>query len=200
MVDDAHKVICVHIPRTEGHTAAHAFGVYNKVNTTKAIGRHALPAQYVKVFPEKWNEYYKFTIIRNPFDRFVSIFSNGRRKQLESININNDRQFDEIRKIFNKVVIEELPKLIKKGPARPQVTWLRKNKREFFNFNKIIRQENYYNEVIEMLRELNVEPYIKIEPLYISNRRHYSEYYNSEAKKIMYTLYKEDFDLLEYSW
>jgi hypothetical protein len=200
MISDEAKVIFVHIPRTGGHTATHVFGIYGRGHPKTVGGMHASPSKYIEVYPNKWNSYYKFTIVRNPFDRFVSIFSNGRRSELENIDINDDKQFSKIRDIFNTIVVHELPEIAKKKPSCPQMHWLRENNKKVYPYDKIIRFENYYDDMMEVLHELNYEPQIKIEPLYVSNRRNYKEYYNDKAKQVLLDVYREDFEYLGYSW
>ena len=62
------KTIFVHIPKTAGTSIAIA--LYNDSKPA-----HELLREYQAYDPNRYNEYFKFTFVRNPYDRFVSGFS-----------------------------------------------------------------------------------------------------------------------------
>tara|TARA_A100000164_G_scaffold339938_1_gene335377 strand:- start:228 stop:815 length:588 start_codon:yes stop_codon:yes gene_type:complete len=72
MISDKHKIIFIHIPRTSGTSIESAF----KFNMDKVGGKH-LKASEIKrnIGNDKWNNYFKFSIVRNPWERFVSMYS-----------------------------------------------------------------------------------------------------------------------------
>lgn len=65
---NAHCAIFIHIPKTAGSSVSHSlFG--------KARGNpHASYDIYEIVNPRKFREYFKFTFVRNPWDRLVSTY------------------------------------------------------------------------------------------------------------------------------
>jgi hypothetical protein len=66
------KLIFIHINRTGGVSIESAFG-QPKMD-------HSLPHDIIKKIGwKKWNEYFKFAIIRNPWDRMVSVYCNRKR-------------------------------------------------------------------------------------------------------------------------
>mgnify|MGYP000120832101 CR=1 FL=1 len=64
------KTIFVHNPRAGGSSLERYLGL--KYAFGKSIGGHATIKDFEKKFP--LSEYYKFVIIRNPWDRFVSSY------------------------------------------------------------------------------------------------------------------------------
>lgn len=65
MIIHEHKLIFIHIPKCAGRSIADAFGLPFD---------HYTAAYYHQQHTELWNEYRKFTIVRNPLDRFVSMY------------------------------------------------------------------------------------------------------------------------------
>ena len=69
MVLDDKKLIFIHPPRCSGTSIEASFKWFNEEN------KH-WSAQRIKrsISDDKWNSYFKFSIVRNPFDRAVSIY------------------------------------------------------------------------------------------------------------------------------
>lgn len=65
MISHEHKIIFIHIPKCGGRSIAEAFDIPFD---------HFTAAYYRNNFPEEWNSYTKFTVVRNPFERYVSIY------------------------------------------------------------------------------------------------------------------------------
>lgn len=69
MIDHERKCIFLHIGRTGGTSIDHAFC------GAPAEAKHWKPIDIIKLIGiEKWNEYFKFSFIRNPWDRMVSMY------------------------------------------------------------------------------------------------------------------------------
>lgn len=73
MIDHDTKCIFVHIPKTGGTSIEEAFGYsYSDLMYEK----HLTPEEYVSEFGQDiWDSYFKFTFVRNPWDRMVSWLS-----------------------------------------------------------------------------------------------------------------------------
>ena len=64
---DEYKCIFVHVPRTGG--VAIAKSLFGNLG-----GSHISISLYRKVFSDVFDGYYKFTFVRNPWDRLVSAY------------------------------------------------------------------------------------------------------------------------------
>jgi len=85
MINHKHKFIFVHIPHTAGTSIEEAFGWYIP-NESKEItneefalikDRHLTGAQSKRKYKKYWDDYFVFTIIRNPFDYLVSSWASS---------------------------------------------------------------------------------------------------------------------------
>src|SRR5581483_8183320 len=75
MINHKHKFIFIHINRTGGTSWERSFNI-------KSGHDHDLAVQIKKNVSKKvWNTYYKFAIVRNPWDRYLSIYKNRRTNQ-----------------------------------------------------------------------------------------------------------------------
>ncbi len=67
MIDHKNKLIFIHIPKTAGTSLQEL--LFNK----KIFNAHRKSLKIIKKIG-RYNDYYKFAIVRNPFDRLVSIY------------------------------------------------------------------------------------------------------------------------------
>lgn len=66
------KVLFVHIPRTGGSSIENYFGFEGNSNIKKLdTAQHATLQEYLQGYPNA-ESYYKFSVVRNPWDRLVS--------------------------------------------------------------------------------------------------------------------------------
>lgn len=66
-VNDEHEQIFVHVPRTGGTSIAEAL-------FQKSVGGHT-PLYAYRIFdPQRYDQYFKFAFVRNPYSRLVSAF------------------------------------------------------------------------------------------------------------------------------
>ena len=65
------KLIFIHIPKNAGTSIIKALGVEN-LCMDKTI------EQYKEHYGDYWNEYKKFTVVREPIDRFISAYKFAR--------------------------------------------------------------------------------------------------------------------------
>jgi len=73
MICHNHKFIFIHIPKTGGTSIQHALG--NENTSTVRHGHHGRLYEYLaKYGPEIIDDYFKFTVIRNPWDVEVSAY------------------------------------------------------------------------------------------------------------------------------
>jgi hypothetical protein len=191
IVSEKHKVIFVAIPKTATRS------IYNSLINNfdgKQLNDHQ------KIIPIKYQSYYSFTVIRNPYDRAVSIWwstckrNNDKRKYIskylkdDNTFLNFCKNLDKIDGIENRVVTNK------------QINWINNN-----NINKFIKFENLNNEWNNLpFNTINNKLDI-LNPTVIQTdknpnaRKSYKNYLNSESIKLINDYYHLDFKLLKYN-
>lgn len=187
------KAIFVHVPKCAGVSIAKSiFG--------NLAGGHATLDEYVNIFePKCIVNYFKFTIVRNPWDRLVSAFhflkkggfneedKDWARSELEQFN-----NFDEfVKGWLNKENIWKWPHF------RPQYHYIIEKKEkvqmDFVGFLENIDEDFQY-----ITRRLGVDS-----PLENANKgKHddYRSYYNEVTMRIVSEVYDTDIKLLGYNF
>ena len=84
---DKYKLIFFHYPKTAGLSVVKALDIKTSDKTNLESGLRqtiGLGVDYLiwnkTIYPDKWNNYTKFTIIRNPWDRMVSLYNFRKRE------------------------------------------------------------------------------------------------------------------------
>ena len=85
MIDHYNKVIFIHIPRCAGTYLEKAFTGFDYWDLSPIL-KHAPASIYKNLFPKYWETYFKFSVVRNPYSRFRSLwkYKNEYRLELDS--------------------------------------------------------------------------------------------------------------------
>ena len=180
MIIDEHKTIFVHIPKNAGTAIETLFG-----NSSFRIQppKHANIHEIKKTFPEIYDSYSKFTIMRNPYDKMVSWYFYLKRNALENVSTECDViEFNEWIKDPSKFWNFNDPISF----LKPQHTWVD-------DTVVIIKFENLNEELNEFFGEE-----IDLPITNKSDHNHFSNYYNEESLDIIYNRYKKDFKKYNY--
>jgi hypothetical protein len=192
------KIIFIHIPKNAG-TSISALKELNFGNV-----EHKSFRQYRRLHPIEWEEYTKISIVRNPWDRFVSCYEYAR--MLNSYWHSNDGQKSIFgphpdHKTVKNICFEEFTRKFFTGELRvnhqcwvPQSSWIC-NKNNETMVDKLFRLENLNNN--EEFKNIFGE----IEKINQSKRLEYKEYYTSQQSiEIVGEAYKEDVKNFNYSF
>lgn len=192
-INDNLKTIFIHIPKNAG------ISIEESLFACK-IG-HKTIKQFEDFDKNKFEDYWKFTVVRNPYDRLVSAFfflkAGGRnnidlkwsKKNLK--NINNFENF------VIELEKEEFRKSILSWQHfKPQYLYLLNNK-EKIDLDFIARIESIEQDFKTIKKHLGING-ATLKHSNKSERKNWTEYYNKKTKKIVYQIYKEDFELLNY--
>ena len=124
---------------------------------------------------EKFDQYLKFCVIRNPYDKMVSLYYYKKSKLSfkEFVKINGRNNLN-IHSIDGKSVCD------------------------YF-----IRYEYLEEDIKKLCKKLNIDSYdLSLLPKHKStqrkNKKHWSEYYDNETKNIVYNKHKKEFELFGY--
>ena len=186
-----HKIIFIHIPRTGGTSVLRYF-------SEKETGRdHSTWFNYLHSSPYAFNSYYKFAIVRNPWDRTLSAY----KYLLGGGNKMGDLELMERLKIyedFNHFVKDGLLSMILDNVRLflPQIFFVCDGKSNIM-VDKILRFENYQDCVSNILPKIKNK---KIEKINSSERGDYKDYYNEETINIVKGIYKNDIENFEYKF
>ena len=214
MISNRHKCIFIHISKCAGSSIESAFGIdISNISTSnnknlfgwndehKLYLQHATPQQLLDhgfVSKKIWNTYYKFVIIRNPWERAVSDYI---------WMMNAIRKTDSFKNY-----------LLKKGKFKDVLTdkfndsyrgdHLNKQK-DYFHYNgedviydNIIRMEDINSGLTRVIEDLSL-------PKDFFNRKanrskknysHYSHFYNAKRKKLFESVFSEDIEFLDYKY
>jgi hypothetical protein len=192
---DQNRCIFVHIPKTAGISVCKSlFG--------NLAGGHTPLHSYQLIFKKyEFDNYFKFTFVRNPWDRLVSAYHYLRSGGISKSDIQwkekNLLKFDD----FNKFVLYGIKqkKIKKYRHFRPQYEYIcepgsKQPKVDFLGF-----YENLVNDFHYIMSELGISTKLKKANTGHSNRiLDYKEYYTPETKKIVNDVYKTDIEIFGY--
>jgi hypothetical protein len=217
MISHKLKYIFIHIPKTGGNSlhnflkdssdnpiliGKNSWGSKDKVEVFKEecvnhpkdwdikhVGIH----YYYRYYNDKLvNNYIKFSIIRNPYDRAISFYF-FKKEQHSDFNKKEFISFLTTAQLFNP------PKQIQNLYA------LQKNQVDYLMFkgkmsmDYIVKLENLKEDLnkIPFIKEMNLDSYPHINS---SKRSHYRDYYDNETKSLVEKIYKKDFDYFNYKF
>lgn len=131
---------------------------------------------------------FKFAFVRNPWDRFVSLYFYKRMNKIMSM------------KDFCELSMEAHPicKNNSRGlsQCRPQSDWITRDGKIFVDF--IGRFENIDEDFQKVLDTLNLN--CKLNRLNKTKHKHFKEYYDKELIRMVGNLYEKDVDLFKYTF
>lgn len=185
------KIIFVHIPRTGGSSMENqlmkqlnvgehsrfVFEINNPV-PNRVVGHYKLSdySYYVNL-----DDYYTFSIVRNPWDLLVSYYEYFRKKdKTDIVNVISLLSFEEF--------IIYLDKLKLKHKVTNFDEWITVGNK---SVNFVAKLENLNDDYKIICNQLDIE-YKQIVKSNTSTRNTYTEYYNSKTKDIVFNLFKND--------
>lgn len=190
---DRTKSIFVHIPKCAGTSVSKAlFG--------NLAGGHATLNQYTRIFEQKYIfEYFKFTIVRNPWDRLVSAyfflrsggFGESDRNWAEN-EIMDFSSFDD----FVKHWVNR-KNIWKWYHFRPQYHYMLE-KFGKANLDFVAFLENIDEDFSYIAKRIGVNCVLNVSNS--SKHTSYVDYYNEESASIVAEVYAEDIKMLGYNF
>ena len=188
MVSHKHKCIFVHIIKTGG-TSIEKFFRGGKV--------HKFAKNYKKrVGNKKWNNYFKFTFVRNPWDKMVSQYFYIQKRKEGKYEL----KFREFILAFESCPESEYIKgngvAVRYNPI--QLPWILDD-----NGNCLVdfigRYENLQEDFNTVCDKIGI-PQQKLPHENKSKHKHYTEYYDEKTKQIVAKKYAKDIEYFEYKF
>jgi hypothetical protein len=154
-----------------------------------------LLSEYKIKFQKEWEDHFKFTIVRNPWDRLLSTYKDKVQKQWIDTDDHPDRlsKFEKYKdggyKFFVKNVI----------PSEDNHTECLTNLIDFKNIDFIGRFENLQEDFDIICDKIGI-PKQQLPHANKSKHKHYTEYYDDETKQIVAEKFAKDIEYLGYEF
>jgi len=189
---DDNKCIFVHVPKVAGTSMKNIL-----FPNTKGPG-HKLAMDYYLDDPEKFEKYFVFAFVRNPYDRLVSAYNHLMQGGKNPTDIRFRDQY--------LTAYEDFTDFVVRGLNKPETTsYYHFIQQHYYvvNFEGEIMVDfiGYFENVEEdfnkVAQKLGVD--VALPHKNKSVRDPYQSYYTEETRKIAYEHYKKYFELLGYS-
>ena len=195
MISHKLKFIFIHIPKTSGNSLSlflkhlvdnmviqrnSRMGLNQGIDIicekNKRDIKHNKIAYYKNTYGERINNYFKFTIVRNPYDRMLSYYFWIKGKNNQEFNKNEFINFIKINSCFQHEYID--------------------------NTFHIIHFENLINELKNIECFKDIIDFNNYPTLNASNnsKKNYNEILDKELKDLIFNKYKKDFELFGYEY
>ena len=184
------KFVFIHLPKNAGSSVTKALANYIGVERDKLRPQKYkfIYARNLKSVVENPEEYFVFSVIRNPWERTVSYFHYLQQIRQPPHNLSKDVKFtDWVKAGGYKTLQTQMSQLSDDFPCNVST-----------HIDYIARLEKLDEDWPEICRKMN----IKCEMIHDkkSKHTHYSEYYNDETKDLIYKFYKDDVQCLSYDF
>jgi len=199
-ISEQFRCVFIHTPRAAGTSIKEVLGLQ---------GRGHLPWQYYcLVYPQEWNSFTKFTVVRNPWDRVVSSYTYARMKKshwhdnVNQVNLHPDYAFLHD-KTFSECcqVLKQRKNLLKHESWRPQYQWMAKQDNGTYRVmvDYVLRFENLENDFTELCERLGIRN-LHLDRINKSDREQYRRYYSPETREIIADVYSKDIEMFNYDF
>lgn len=185
------QCIFIHIPKTAGTS------ILKALMGDRIYRIHFTYLDYLRADSKKFHAYYKFAIVRNPWDRAVSSYQ----YLIQGGDKRGDLYFQELflskYDTFDKFVLEYLDKdkIHEHVLFKPQYLYLYDHKECKVDF--IGKFENLDSDFEKIMKKINIDS--KLSKVNSSKRNHYITYYSKkEVKEKINDLYRKDIELFDY--
>ena len=200
MISHKHKFIYTRVPKTGSTSLAMLLNrnvsdvfrpLWPKQNSWR--GAEHAPLAHLKscVSESNYDEYFKFGIVRNPWDKLVSQYH----KHIKGGKMGsgeNDSFEDWINNTWNRFRIEENENKKYGQHIGPQYDIV-----EGCDF--IGRFENLQQDVYTICDKINL-PRLKLPQTNSSTHQHYTKYYNNKTREMVAELYAKDIEYFNYKF
>ncbi len=187
------KSIFIHIPKAAGTSIARAI-YYQNVGHRKA-------SDYIRVSKREYNQYYRFSFTRNPWDRLVSAYNFVKQGGTDLVQpLPNPAYQSSVFADFKTFVIEWLPyaDLSKEDVVfEPQFEYIYDSAGNL-QVDFVGRVENTAKDIAIIEQNLGIK--IELNTLNSSNRqgRDYRREYTDAMLEIVHNVYRKDIELFDY--
>lgn len=194
--NQAHRAIFVHVPKTGGTSILKA--------TDAGWQPHVPISRYAAVDPKRCQEYFKFTFVRNPWDRLLSGYAFLRfdrnlpliERQWAAEHLDRHTDFEAFVLALEDRAYRSM--ILNYVTFRPQLDWLRLPGRAELNVDFVGHFEKFGEDFAKIARRLEIPD--ELPKTRQSRRGPYREAYSSRMRKIVADSFAEDIGFFGYSF
>jgi hypothetical protein len=180
LINHKKKFIYIHSPKTAGTTIHSLFDPSNKWFIRPKHMKAQECFQYVG--KKKFEKYIKFSFVRNPWERQVSLY--------EWINMKRKQQ--------NKPILKNFKTFIRSHKEMPaQINWLTLNGICIMDF---VGRVEKFDEDIKLIAEMLKIKIKKIPKYNATSHKPYQEYYDDESMELVKSRIQPDVDVFGYQF
>jgi len=175
-------------------TATTSIKIYLETYSSVDIGSHTKQDGYTVEYDESWNSYFKFTFVRNPWDRILSCFldktkqSIGKIWEMETYRPYADCSFEE----FIDYLTPE--NILYDAHTTPQYLLINQSQIDFIGKFEQLEKDFSFIQNRLML------PHTKLSKENITHHDQHKYYYNKKTRAKIYQLYKDDIEKFQYEF
>jgi len=185
------KLIFVHIPKNAGTSIIKAMGVEN-IYMDKSI------EEYKEHYQNYWNEYKKFTVIRDPIDRFISAYKFARMDESGWFSASCEEGLEKHchYELCNLIDINQYVDYVYHNPKKlnrwvvPQ-SWIITNQKGKIEIDYFVRYEN----LLEDLKKIGIDKIERLNSSKIDDKNCIRLSFSSKQKlQIIYNIDYKNFN------
>lgn len=189
--NDKCKCIFIHIPKVAGISIEES--LFNG-----KVGHHTA-VEYKQSDEVKFNSYFKFAFVRNPYDRLKSAFyylkGGGRNEFDKRWADENIKEINTLKEFVLRLNDCEYRKRVMNWVHfRPQYQFI--SDKELIVIDFVGKYERLSEDFSKVTSILGIET--KLENKNITNYGNEDSFFSDEMRKVVYDIYEKDFYLLEY--
>ena len=180
--------VFIHINKTAGTSIGNAIGL--------PVKHHQTAREIIaKIGRDKWNTAYKFTLVRNPWDKVVSHYQYRRKRNKTEVATRNVSFSEWVKKTYGP---DKDPFFYNNPKAfQPQVEWL-KDDQGRIAIDFIGKFESINDDFDQIKSIIGIEA--ELPHLNASKRAGYQSYYDDETRLIVAQWFHEDIEAFGYSF
>lgn len=178
--------IFIHINKTAGTSIGNAIGL--------PIKHHQTAREIIaRIGRDKWDKAYKFTLVRNPWDKVVSHYEYRRKRDKTALASNEISFIEWVRKTYGP---DKDPFYYNNPKAfQPQVEWL-KDDDGVITIDFIGKFETINEDFGQIRSAIGIDA--ELPHLNASKRSGYRHYYDDESREMIARWFHEDIELFGY--
>jgi chondroitin 4-sulfotransferase 11 len=202
MISHKHKFIFIHINKCGGTTIDKLL--------SRRFGDHDDAPTYMLNYPNEFNLYFKFTSVRNPWDKVVSFYHYHVKRKWDlkwDWDATNAPAFTEFVKITSSYTKQKQESIFQGGPspctyhkriASNQLDWITDENQNIM-VDYIMRLENLQQDFDIVCDKIGI-PRQQLPHQNKSKHKYYTEYYDDETREIVAKKYAKDIEYFGYEF